>query len=97
MDLKKEIKLSDLIPKRPKASGKSAVKVASKKKAKAKQDYVGVKVGASQIAAAQVQNNGGSKLVKLAREPLEPGIVIGGEVRDIAALGRALDDLFKKH
>jgi type IV pilus assembly protein PilM len=96
MDLKKEIKLSDLIPKR-KPGGGSAPRAAAKKKAKGKQDYVGVKVGASQIAAAQVHNNGGSKLVKLAREPLEPGVVVGGEVRDIAALGRALDEFFKKH
>jgi type IV pilus assembly protein PilM len=96
MDLKKEVKLSDLIPKRQKGSGKPASKVAAKKK-KAKQDYVGVKVGASQIAAAEVHNNGGSKIVKLAREPLEPGVVVGGEVRDIAALGRALDEFFKKH
>ena len=59
--------------------------------------YVGVKVGASQIAAAQVHNNGGSKLVKLAREPLEPGVVVGGEVKDIIALSRALDEFFKKH
>jgi type IV pilus assembly protein PilM len=93
--MKKEIKFSDLVPKR-KPGAKSAPKVAAKKK-KAKQDYVGVKVGASQIAAAQVHNNGGSKIVKLAREPLEPGIVVGGEVRDIAALGRALDEFFKKH
>ena len=97
MDLKKEIKLSDLVPKRKPGSGKSATKVAAKKKAKGKQDFVGVKVGASQIAAAQVHNNGGSKLVKLAREPLEPGVVVGGEVKDIAALGRALDEFFKKH
>ncbi|HET7130130.1 MAG TPA: type IV pilus assembly protein PilM [Gaiellaceae bacterium] len=96
MDMKKEIKLSDLIPKRQPGGGKSKTKVAGKKK-KAKQDYVGVKVGASQIAAAEVHNNGGSKLVKLAREPLEPGVVVGGEVRDISALGRALDDFFKKH
>jgi len=98
MDLKKEIKLSDLIPKRKPGAGKSAVKVAAKKKkAKGNQDYGGVKVGASQIAAAQVHNNGGAKLVKLAREPLEAGIVVGGEVKDIVALSRALDDFFKKH
>jgi type IV pilus assembly protein PilM len=96
MDMKKEIKLSDLIPKR-KPGGGSASKVAAKKKAKGKQDYVGVKVGASQIAAAQVHNNGGSKLVKIARELLEPGVVVGGEVKDIAALSRALDEFFKKH
>jgi type IV pilus assembly protein PilM len=95
MDMKKEIKLSDLFPKR-KPGSSSKPKVAAKKK-KAKQDYVGVKVGASQIAAAEVHNNGGSKIVKLAREPLDPGVVVGGEVRDIAALGRALDEFFKKH
>jgi type IV pilus assembly protein PilM len=95
MDLKKEIKLSDLIPKRkPRGSSKPS-KAAAKKKAK--QDYVGVKVGASQIAAAEVHNNGGSKIVKLAREPLEAGIVVGGEVKDIPALSRALDEFFKKH
>jgi type IV pilus assembly protein PilM len=96
MDMKKELKFSDLVPKRKPGSAKSAPKAAAKKK-KAKQDYVGVKVGASQIAAAEVHNNGGSKIVKLAREPLEAGVVVGGEVRDIAALGRALDDFFKKH
>jgi type IV pilus assembly protein PilM len=97
MDLKKEIKLSDLIPKRKPGAGKSASKAVAKKKAKGKQDYVGVKVGASQIAAAYVHNNGGSKLVKLAREPLEPGVVVGGEVKDMIALSRALDEFFKKH
>jgi type IV pilus assembly protein PilM len=95
MDMKKELKLSDLIPKR-KSGGSSKPSKATAKK-KAKQDYVGVKVGASQIAAAEVHNNGGSKLIKLAREPLEAGIVVGGEVKDIPALSRALDEFFKKH
>ena len=96
MDLKKELKLSDLIPKRKPGGAAKATKAVAKKK-KAKQDYVGVKVGASQIAAAEVHNNGGSKIVKLAREPLESGVVVGGEVRDIPALARALDEFFKKH
>jgi type IV pilus assembly protein PilM len=96
MDLKKELKLSDLIPKRKSGGGSSKPNAVAKKK-RAKQDYVGVKVGASQIAAAEVHNNGGSKIVKLAREPLEAGIVVGGEVRDIPALARALDEFFKKH
>ena len=95
MDMKKELKLSDLIPKRKSGGSSKPSKAAAKKKAK--QDYVGVKVGASQIAAAEVHNNGGSKLVKLAREPLEAGIVVGGEVKDIPALSRALDEFFKKH
>src|SRR5689334_18100428 len=96
MDMKKELKLSDLIPKR-KPGGSSKPKANAGKKKRAKQDYVGVKVGASQIAAAQVHNNGGAKLVKLAREPLEPGVVVGGEVKDMIALSRALDEFFKKH
>ena len=96
MDMKKEIKLSDLIPKRKPGGASKPGKAVAKKK-KAKQDYVGVKVGASQIAAAEVHNNGGSKIVKLAREPLEAGVVVGGEVRDIPALARALDEFFKKH
>jgi type IV pilus assembly protein PilM len=96
MDMKKELKLSDLIPKRKSGGGSSKPNAVAKKK-RAKQDYVGVKVGASQIAAAEVHNNGGSKIVKLAREPLEAGIVVGGEVRDIPALARALDEFFKKH
>jgi len=95
MDMKKELKLSDLIPKRKSGGSSKPSKAAAKKKAK--QDYVGVKVGASQIAAAEVHNNGGSKIVKLAREPLEAGIVVGGEVKDIPALSRALDEFFKKH
>src|SRR5690242_1637910 len=96
MDMKKELKLSDLIPKRKPGGASKPGKAVAKKK-KAKQDYVGVKVGASQIAAAEVHNNGGSKIVKLAREPLEPGVVVGGEVKDIPALARALDEFFKKH
>jgi type IV pilus assembly protein PilM len=96
MDMKKELKFSDLIPKRKSGGGSSKPNAVAKKK-RAKQDYVGVKVGASQIAAAEVHNNGGSKIVKLAREPLEAGIVVGGEVRDIPALARALDEFFKKH
>jgi type IV pilus assembly protein PilM len=96
MDMKKELKFSDLIPKRKSGGGSSKPKAVAKKK-RAKQDYVGVKVGASQIAAAEVHNNGGSKIVKLAREPLEAGVVVGGEVRDIPALARALDEFFKKH
>jgi type IV pilus assembly protein PilM len=97
MDMKKELKFSDFVPKRKSGAAKPTQAGATKKKKKAKQDYVGVKVGASQIAAAEVHNNGGSKIVKLAREPLDAGVVVGGEVRDIPALARALDEFFKKH
>jgi type IV pilus assembly protein PilM len=59
---------------------------------------VGLKIGGSQLAAARVVNAGGApELVQLVREPLEPGIVVGGEVRDPERLAAALRDFFKKH
>ena len=126
MDLKKEIKLSDLVPKRkPKAPKDGAEPVAGEKKekkakkpllkrefsfkrkpkqpraegedekpkkerkrrgssgpkrAKAKK-LVGLKIGGSQLAAARIANNGVPELVQVARERLEHGIVVGGELR----------------
>jgi type IV pilus assembly protein PilM len=98
VDFKKEIKLSDLLPKRKPSGTASARPVSNSSRGKTRmKDVVGVKVGSSQLAAAEVVNNGVSKLVKVAREPLEPGVVVAGEVRDIAALGRALDEFFRKH
>ena len=48
---------------------------------------VGLKIGASQLAAAVVhQIDGRSELVQAARVPLEPGIVVDGDVRDKVAL-----------
>jgi type IV pilus assembly protein PilM len=102
VDLKKEIKLSDLVrrPKKTKASGRavsngSGKHTNSKKQSKKKQEIVGLKIGASQIAAALVVNNGSTpRLVQLARRPLEPGIVVAGEVRDVPALAEALESFF---
>ena len=99
MDLKKEIKLSDLKPKRkPKQVpvGSPPDKTDRKKKS-GKVDLVGLKVGASQLAAAHVVNNGSARLLSVAREDLEPGVVIGGEVRNIPALAKALDDFFTRN
>src|SRR5947207_7069355 len=100
MDLNKEIKLSELFrrPKKARKPGVPKPSSAKKKRAK-KQEIVGLKVGASQIAASRVLNNGGpgAKLVQLARVPLEPGIVVGGEVRDVPALAAALDRFFTEH
>src|SRR5436190_7760054 len=97
MDLNKEIKLSELF-RRPQKARKPGVTKPSnaKRKRPRKQELVGLKIGASQIAASRVYNNGGpsSKLVQLARVPLEPGIVVAGEVRDVAALAAALDRFF---
>jgi type IV pilus assembly protein PilM len=58
---------------------------------------VGLKIGASQIAAAQIVNNGAPELVEVFREPLEPGLVVSGEIRDPDALGDALKRFFELH
>jgi type IV pilus assembly protein PilM len=58
---------------------------------------VGLKIGASGLAAARVANNGQTELLQLAREPLQPGVVVGGELRDPEALADALKDFFRKH
>ncbi|MCY7302972.1 MAG: type IV pilus assembly protein PilM, partial [Thermoleophilia bacterium] len=56
---------------------------------------VGLKIGASQIAAAVVvESNGKHELVDLARRPLAAGIVVDGEVKDIDALSNALKAFF---
>jgi type IV pilus assembly protein PilM len=58
---------------------------------------IGLKIGASQIAAARVVNNGVPELVEVVREPLEPGIVVAGEIRDAEALAGALERFFERH
>jgi type IV pilus assembly protein PilM len=102
VDLKKEIKLSDLVrrPKKskPAANGALSARPAKRPNAKKKQELVGLKIGASQIAAALVVNNGSTpRLVQLARRPLEPGIVVAGEVRDVPALAEALESFFTEN
>src|SRR5919109_3782433 len=107
MDLRKEIKLSDLLPKRrkktaetepvekapkperksrrrrAKAQPKSTSSARTKTRLSArgrKKKFVGLKIGASQIAAARVVNNGGPQVVQTAREELDSGIVVNGEL-----------------
>ena len=99
MDLKKEIKLSDLV-RRPQKQTRAGAKPSggAPRKRGRKQEIVGLKIGASQIAASRVVNNGGrAELVQLARIPLEPGVVVAGEVRDLPALASALAELFRTH
>jgi type IV pilus assembly protein PilM len=97
VDLNKEIKLSDLFRRSNKKAKPQAVKPSRPKSSKKpkKLELVGVKVGASQIAAARVMNNGGvPRLAQVARTELAPGIVVSGEVRDVQALAEALDAFF---
>src|ERR687886_2460475 len=76
-------------PKAPKAKAPAGAKTPKR--------LVGLKIGASGLAAARVANNGHAELLQLAREPLEPGVVVGGELRDPDALTEALKGFFRKH
>ncbi len=60
-------------------------------------NLIGLEIGASQIAAAHVLNNGAPELVEVFREPLPPGLVVSGEIRDPDALGDALKRFFELH
>ena len=126
MDLKKEIKLSDLLKRRrsddaeaeptePKPARKRrfareskdqgptlAEKPKAPKKPKAERSartkrLVGLKVGASQIAAARVVNNGEAQLLQVAREELDSDIVVDGELRQPEELAQLLRRFFKAH
>jgi type IV pilus assembly protein PilM len=58
---------------------------------------VGLKIGASQLAAARVVNNGVPELVQVARTELDPGLVVGGELREPELLADVLRSFFRKH
>jgi type IV pilus assembly protein PilM len=83
-------------PKQPKERKQKTPKVKAER-GNAKGRLVGLKIGASQLAAARVANNGSAELLQVAREPLDPGIIVGGELRDPDALAEALKDFFAKH
>jgi hypothetical protein len=55
---------------------------------------VGLKVGGSQIAAVEVVNNGRPRVVRMARMPLDRGVIVGGELREPEELARALKTFF---
>ena len=78
--------------KAPKPKRERGAKSAGRQK-----QLVGLKIGGSQLAAAHVRNNGHVEVAQLAREPLEAGIVVGGELRDPEALAQALKAFFSQH
>jgi type IV pilus assembly protein PilM len=82
-------------PKQPKQKKEPKAKAA--RGARGAKRITGLKVGASQIAVARVANNGSAELLQIARSPLEPGIVVGGELRDPDALAEALKEFFSEH
>ena len=67
------------------------------KSSKGSKNLVGLKIGASQLAAARVSNNGVAALEQVARTALPMGIVVGGELRDPDALSEALKAFFAKN
>jgi type IV pilus assembly protein PilM len=82
-------------PKKPKRERRSRSKGSSASK-RAKR-LVGLKIGASQIAAARVVNNGVPELVQVAREDIDQGLVVGGELREPELLADALRAFFRKN
>lgn len=57
---------------------------------------VGLSIGASELAAAVVVNNGRPKLVKAARRTLPADVVASGEVRDPEALANEISAFFQE-
>ena len=94
---KKEPKAKKLKAAQPFWKRDISLKRADPKGSKAPKRLVGLKIGASGLAAARIANNGQAELLQLAREPLDPGVVVGGELRDPEALAEALKVFFRKH
>jgi len=109
--LKKEISLpfgrKKASPKPTDTSQDDEPKAKQSRKRRAKRDkassgkrskrVVGLKIGGSQLAAARIVNNGSPELVQVARERLDHGIVVGGELREPELLADALRAFFRKH
>ncbi|MFL6069157.1 MAG: type IV pilus assembly protein PilM [Gaiellaceae bacterium] len=83
--------------KTPKAKREKPVRAKRSKGGSDAQRIVGLKIGASQLAAATVSNNGAAELLQVARHDLAPGIVVGGELREPEKLSAALQEFFDKH
>jgi len=79
------------LPKRAPKQPKSATAAHSGGRHK---QVVGLSVGASQLSAAVIVNNGRPKLVKTAVRALPPDVVAGGEVRDSEALSNEITAFF---
>jgi type IV pilus assembly protein PilM len=82
---------------KPKRERRAKAPKAAKDRGHAPKRLVGLKIGASQLAAATVTNNGSAELLQVARRDLEPGIVVGGELRDPERLADALKAFFGEH
>src|SRR5919201_3606365 len=78
---KRELSLGRKPKSRPKGKAQKGSQSAKRNKR-----VTGLKIGGSQLAAARIHNNGVPELVQMARQDLEPGVIVGGELRDPDAL-----------
>lgn len=83
-------------PKLPKPARKQRKAPAANGGGGRHKQVVGLSIGASQLAAAVVVNNGRPKLVKAARHALPQEVVVGGEVRDPEALANEISAFFQE-
>jgi type IV pilus assembly protein PilM len=96
-DRREAKKAADQVAKRNRRRAKELAKVDRKASRHKQARVVGLKIGASQVAAAYVVNKGAPRLVRVARAPLPAGVVVGGELRDPEQLAAALKALFRKN
>jgi len=100
MNLKQEVSLSDLkrklTRKTPSAHSFSNRPVPGQQREEHR-ELVGLKIGASKLAAAHIVNNGSAELQQLVCDPMEAGVVVNGELRDPVALAEKLSEFFTKH
>ena len=100
MDLKKEIKLSDLFGA---SGGRTSAKPPPSSRPKSRRSAPARRSSASRSARRssrppRVANNGSARAAPArTRAPLRAGIVVGGEVRDIPALAARAREFFRTH
>ncbi len=94
-----EASVGDENARRPFARKRNGAKSARPaRKASKGRKMVGLKIDASQIAAAVVvESNGVNELVQLAQRSIDPGLVLDGEVRDAVALAHELKLFFDEN
>jgi type IV pilus assembly protein PilM len=101
VDWKKDIELKSLLPSRNRGAAEAKKRRPARplrtRRAVMPSEIVGLEIGTSQLTAARMVNNGSASLQQLAREPLGPGIVSAGEVRDPVALAEALESFFVRN
>jgi type IV pilus assembly protein PilM len=90
--LKRELSLPKRTPKQRKPMAKTTSALSGGRH----KQVVGLSIGASQLSAAVVVNNGRPKLVTAATHTLPADVVAAGEVRDSEALATAIATFFQE-